>query len=492
MEIKQVKISALKEGQIIGKQVISSAGVLLEAGTLITHQHIGLLNKWRISTVWIQAAAKPKKTLKERVVLNLTVKTAREAYAGELGETPALDSIDKVMAYDIAPVPAEAEFVSVSHSGVVEVDSFVPPSGMNERDWVSSTYKANVADTEGIILKARANIIEEAVIINLVRKSIANLKINFEDTLVLTASDTPENYLVSHSLNGCILSLAMGMKIGMKGFELETLGIGALLHDIGMSKVDNLIWMEPRKLSETEKFHIWKHPIYGADILAKTKLFRGITTYVAYQHHERNDKSGYPKRRDARHTHKYSQIISAADVFAALTSARVYRPRYEDPDVLRLMDSMKGFLLNQEFASLITEIGINHGLIDPGMKLKVLVVEDCGATAKLIQHYLKHPNLEIHWAENGRVGLEKTKALKPDMVLLDLMMPEMSGYEYLTEVRKDPAVKDTRVLVVTAKATKQDVETGKILGILGFVRKPFDEATIRDKVHELLGLGQQQ
>ena len=86
-----------------------------------------------------------------------------------------------------------------------------------------------------------------------------------------------------------------------------------------------------------------------------------------------------------------------------------------------------------------------------GSGQRVLVVEDDGATRDLVQKHLTKEGWKVVTAENGRVALERVSEAKPDLVLLDLMMPEMDGFEFLEAFRKQPECAQTTVVVMTAK-----------------------------------------
>jgi adenylate cyclase len=87
----------------------------------------------------------------------------------------------------------------------------------------------------------------------------------------------------------------------------------------------------------------------------------------------------------------------------------------------------------------------------------VLVVEDDAPTREMLQRTLVKENWEVVEAENGRVALEKLSGLVPALILLDLMMPEMDGFEFMDELRKRPECRQVPVVVITAKdITEQD------------------------------------
>lgn len=489
--MKKMAVSRLVEGDVICKQVISGAGVLLESGTLVKEHHIALLRKWEIESVWINdrevmvtqtndnSANQPKK----RVVISIKTNSADEILKAPAIDTPVIASIDELKNYDLVDV--DEQLVSTHQ---FELGDFGPADDQSETEWVQQSYNSHIATAEEMLLGCRLNRLDEAGIIKLVKRSIRNLTLCWDDTLTLTLSDSPENYLVSHSLNSCIMSLAIGMKLNLQKEELETLGVSALLHDIGMARVEDLVWKSTDKLTETQMFPIWKHTIFGSDTLAKTKLFKGIPAYVAYQHHERNDRSGYPKAKKGSMTHRFSQIVACADVFSALTSPRTYRPRLQDERVRRVMNSLSFSQLSGEYTTVLMEIAEKGRLIDPSPQTRILIVEDDSPTANLMMHMIESPQLDIVHAIDGKVALEKCMSWQPSLILLDLMMPVMNGYQFLDELQRMGLRGDAKVIVITAKATRDDVVKGQEMGISGFIRKPFSEEMVREKIFSTIGI----
>ena len=98
-----------------------------------------------------------------------------------------------------------------------------------------------------------------------------------------------------------------------------------------------------------------------------------------------------------------------------------------------------------------------HG-VEPG-GAQVLVVEDHASTRLLVRRMLEKEGCRVVEAENGREGLERMKQLRPDLILLDLMMPVMDGFEFASELRRTPNWRDVPIIVTTAKdLTPEDHE----------------------------------
>ncbi|NPD84248.1 response regulator [Lentimicrobium sp. L6] len=111
---------------------------------------------------------------------------------------------------------------------------------------------------------------------------------------------------------------------------------------------------------------------------------------------------------------------------------------------------------------------------------KILVIEDTENVRENIIEILETEDYEVHGAENGRIGLEVAANIQPDLVLCDIMMPEMDGYETLKQMRENVSTSTTPFIFLTAKNTRQDQRAGMELGADDYIPKPFT-------MEELLG-----
>jgi DNA-binding response OmpR family regulator len=105
------------------------------------------------------------------------------------------------------------------------------------------------------------------------------------------------------------------------------------------------------------------------------------------------------------------------------------------------------------------------------MAIKVAVVEDDIAISQMYRLKFEAEGFEVQTAENGKVGLEMLESFKPNIVLLDLMMPEMNGDEMLTELRKKPWGKDMTVIILTNLGEEEAPKTLKTLNVHSFIVK---------------------
>lgn len=105
-------------------------------------------------------------------------------------------------------------------------------------------------------------------------------------------------------------------------------------------------------------------------------------------------------------------------------------------------------------------------------KYTVLIVDDIPVNIILLKTMLARTNVKILTAVNGQEALDIVRQLKPNVVLLDIQMPVMNGLEVLKEIKTDPMLKETAVIMVSAYTSSEDIEKSMSLGASGFIKKP--------------------
>ncbi len=145
--------------------------------------------------------------------------------------------------------------------------------------------------------------------------------------LQLTGIRDVDHYTYLHSVDVCIYSTIIGKKLGYSKGQLMTLGMGAILHDIGKCKVSSDIVHKPDKLTDDEFNQMKLHTVYGSDIIKASYQLNSKISNIAFQHHEKWDGSGYPLGICTNSINPFSRIVTLADVYDALTSDRVYKKK---------------------------------------------------------------------------------------------------------------------------------------------------------------------
>ena len=122
------------------------------------------------------------------------------------------------------------------------------------------------------------------------------------------------------------------------------------------------------------------------------------------------------------------------------------------------------------------------------MGKKILVVDDEIHIVQIVKFNLeKRGGYEVLTAKNGEEGLEIAKSEKPDLILSDVMMPKMSGFQFCEALKKDDEIKSIPFIILTAKGQENDIKTGEDLGVDDYITKPFSPKALLEKVAEILG-----
>jgi DNA-binding response OmpR family regulator len=116
----------------------------------------------------------------------------------------------------------------------------------------------------------------------------------------------------------------------------------------------------------------------------------------------------------------------------------------------------------------------------------ILVVEDEDNIALALEHLMRREGYQLTRVASGADAIPAIARDRPDLVLLDVMLPEVSGYEICQSVRLDPELKDVKILMMTARGNQMERRKGLALGADGFISKPFDVADLKAEVRRIL------
>lgn len=129
-----------------------------------------------------------------------------------------------------------------------------------------------------------------------------------------------DNHTFAHSVNVCVLSTVLGKVMHLDSEKLETLAIGALLHDIGMVHLPPNLLNNIEELTPSEQEQVKTHTTLGFEDLRKRKEFSLVVAHIAFQHHEHINGTGYPRQLKEGEIHPLAQIVAIADLYDKLTS----------------------------------------------------------------------------------------------------------------------------------------------------------------------------
>ncbi len=118
---------------------------------------------------------------------------------------------------------------------------------------------------------------------------------------------------------------------------------------------------------------------------------------------------------------------------------------------------------------------------------KVLVVDDSDVLRKIVSFNLQKEGYQVFEATNGIEALQVAEKIKPDVIILDVMMPQMDGFEALKRLRSDSSFDSTPIIILTAKGGEEDPRTAISLGANGFLTKPFSPLKLIEEVRRVIG-----
>ena len=121
------------------------------------------------------------------------------------------------------------------------------------------------------------------------------------------------------------------------------------------------------------------------------------------------------------------------------------------------------------------------------MNNKILVVEDEESLLKLESILLTSKGYLVTGVMDGRAALEEIRTNRPDLVILDIMLPEIDGFEVCKRIKENSETRDIPVVMLTAKKSNQDVERGRQVGADAYITKPFRSARVMEVIEGLIG-----
>ena len=222
----------------------------------------------------------------------------------------------------------------VDAAGVRTITLAEPPEESGEdrersKERSKRTYAQSVAVTKDLMTSLRMGKSPNIKKIKRVVQSIVDQILNDEASLIgLTTIRDYDEYTFTHSVNVCIFSVALGRRLGLAKLQLYDLGMAALFHDIGKSRVPLEVLNKTGGLTDEDWRLIASHPWLGVLALFQLRGSQELpyrSMVVANEHHMKTDLTGYPRPIRPRHMSIFSKIVAVADGFDAATSRRAYQ-----------------------------------------------------------------------------------------------------------------------------------------------------------------------
>jgi putative nucleotidyltransferase with HDIG domain len=251
--------------------------------------------------------------------------------------------------------------------------------------------------------------------------------------MALTALKKYDNYTFTHMVNVAALAMAQARALNIEGTLLREFGFAALMHDIGKVNTPLEVLNKPDKLTKEEFTIMKRHVVDGAHILRRTPEMPALAPIVAFEHHLKQDLSGYPENIGSRKLNLCTMIVSIADVFDALRSNRPYRQGLATSRIRAIMGEQE----NPAFSQPLLKRFVNlMGLFPVGNLVRLSTDEIAVVTAehptdpfrpqvKIIVdaqgHTLEEPMLTNTWERDSRGEHPRAvvEAVDPDSVDID-------------------------------------------------------------------------
>ena len=295
-------------------------------------------------------------------------------------------------------------------------------------------YNTAVESAESLWDQAKAGDKPDPETARKIIDSLANI-VNQDRTslMALTALKKYDNYTFTHMVNVAALSMAQARALNLEGPLLREFGFAALMHDIGKVNTPLEVLNKPGKLTNDEFKLMKQHVVDGAHILRRTPEMPALAPIVAFEHHLKQDLSGYPENIGHRKLNLCTMIVSIADVFDALRSNRPYReglattriksimgeqgnPQFNQPLLRRFVNLMGLFPIGTIVRLNTEEVGVvtaEHPEDPFRPQVKILY------NAKGEQ--IESPVLANTWERDSRGGFPRAvvESVDPDAMELD-------------------------------------------------------------------------
>ena len=323
-------------------------------------------------------------TLKVFIYILINLEEGREGNAAFFEEQLASRNIASIEVNPLEVIEGEEEAFTLKRE--------------DQREVAKKVFFETIGTIKEVITNIKSS--QYADVRKLKRLAQKAVHLVIEDESILLGMTTIKNYdeyTFNHSVNVSIYSLAMGKRLEFSKRTLADLGITALLHDIGKSKIPREVLNKPDSLNNEEWGVMKKHPLMGVEIVLSLKQLGEINPRMVigiFDHHIKNDLTGYPRLFRKREVSLFGRIVQIADSYDAMTTPRIYKKTpYTPEQALAVMLRER----NVHFDPLLLKIFIGLVGIYPIGSLVLLNTHEMGIVYK--------PNHDSKWLDRPIVIL---------------------------------------------------------------------------------------
>ncbi len=317
-ELTEVHLSTLPEGVPVSRNLYDEAGELVcPRGQPLSNAILGDLVRRGVAKLFEERS--PYEAVRERfdtVVASAVAETLEKRAGGDtslLRIEPGLEPFGEGCG---RPKPSD-----------------------RTRDLIEAERKRHamgLATTHGLLERVRREgLLDLPAAREIVEDILERFTTDLPLTLAFAETALHSDYLVDHSFAVATHVIAMGIALGYDREQCAELGLGGLLHDVGMARVRENVLNKQTPLTPDELAEIRAHPKVGLDLLKSAPGVSMPLPFAVFQDHERVDGRGYPLGQSNGWIHDHSKLIAVADVYQAMTSPRPYKPRRTPQRALR-------------------------------------------------------------------------------------------------------------------------------------------------------------
>ncbi len=330
------------------------------------------------------------------------------------------------------------------------------------------------------------------------QQSVLELAAAYEATLEgwARALDLRDRETEGHSRRVTDLTLRLARMMGISEADCVHIRRGALLHDIGKMGIPDRILLKPSPLSLEEWDIMRRHPSYARELLAPIEYLRPALD-IPYGHHEKWDGTGYPRGLKGEAIPLAARIFAAVDIWDAVRSDRPYRPAWSAEQARAHLASLAGTHLDPKVAEAFFEVlAALDGTSQSGegtaavaadrMRGRILVVDDFHTNLELVQRWLTGDGYDVVTADSGESALVAVAQHHPDLVLLDIMIPQPDGFTVCRQLKHDPTTSQIPIIFMSALEPSATRMGAQHLGADDYLTKPVDAYELRVRIRRVL------
>ncbi len=345
----------------------------------------------------------------------------------------------------------------------------------------------------------RARRVAELALRDREQHAVLELAAAYEATLEgwANALDMRDRETEGHSRRVTDLTVRLARKVGISEAECVHIRRGALLHDIGKMAIPDSILRKAGPLSPDEWAIMRRHPENARQLLAPIEYLAPAID-IPYCHHEKWDGTGYPRGLKGEEIPLAARVFAVVDVWDAVRSERPYSAAWSTEKALAHVKSVSGTQLDPHVTAMFVELlaslegampedrGHESAVGQAGAR--ILIVDDYQPSVGLLSRWLNRDGYEVLTADSGEAALASVAKHHPDLVLLDIDIPEPNGFAVCQRLKRNPATAGIPVIFVSGLEPITTEMSARQMGAADYLPKPVDAYALMIRIRRVLDL----